>query len=95
MPRRPTRSRRSKRTTRKDLSRRLEDLTEEEYGDLPNLTLVEVLSYETETVDEERGIVRVVETGELRRRGTGGDGSIAELIEREGLERDDDSSGDD
>jgi hypothetical protein len=66
MPRRPTRSRRSKRTTRKDLSRRLEDVTEEEYGDLPTLTLAEFLTYDIETVDEERSIVRVVETGDLR-----------------------------
>ena len=89
MPRRPTRSK-TNRPTRKEISRRLDDLGED-YGDLPNLTLVEVLSYETETVDEELGVVRIVETGELRRRGAGGDGSIAELIEREGLERDDDS----
>lgn len=67
MPRRPTRSRRSKRTTRKDLSRRLEDVTEEEYGDLPTLTLAELLTYDIETVDEERSIVRVVETGDLRK----------------------------
>jgi len=67
MPRRPTRSRRSKRTTRKDLSRRLEDVTEEEYGDLPTLTLAEFLTYDIETVDEERSIVRVVETGDLRK----------------------------
>jgi hypothetical protein len=68
MTRRPTRSRRSKRTTRKDLSRRLEDLSEEEYGDLPKLTLADVIAYDVETVDEERGIVRV--DGELRRRET-------------------------
>jgi len=81
MPRRPTRSRRSQRTTRKDLSRRLEDLTEAEYGDLPTLTLAEALSYETETVDEERGIVRVVETGDLRRFGDVDDDLLERLAE--------------
>ena len=87
MPRRPTRSRRSQRTTRKDLSRRLEDLTEAEYGDLPTLTLADVIAYDVETVDEERGIVRV--DGELRRRGTNDLGDMW----RDDLERDDDSEG--
>lgn len=82
MPRRPTRSRRSKRTTRKDLSRRLEDLTEEEYGSLPTLTLADVIAYDVETVDEERGIVRV--DGELRRRGSNDLGDMW----RDDLERD-------
>jgi hypothetical protein len=81
MPRRPTRSRRSQRTTRKDLSRRLEDLTEAEYGDLAVLTLAEALSYETETVDEERGIVRVVDTGDLRRFGDVDDDLLERLAE--------------
>jgi hypothetical protein len=81
MPRRPTRSRRSQRTTRKDLSRRLEDLTEAEYGDLPTLTLAEALSYETETVDEERGICRVVDTGDLRRFGDGEEIVLERLAE--------------
>jgi hypothetical protein len=39
-------------------------------GDLEPLTLAEVISYETETIDEKRGIVRVVETGELRKQGS-------------------------
>ena len=79
-PRRPTRSR-TDRPTRKDLSRRLEDLTEAEYGDLPTLTLAEALSYETETVDEERGICRVVETGDLRRYGEVDDDLLERLAE--------------
>lgn len=85
MPRRPTRSRRSKRTTRKDLSRRLQDLTEEEYGDIPMLTLADVIAYDVEEVDPERGVVRV--DGELRRRGTNDLGDMW----RDDLERDDDS----
>jgi len=39
-------------------------------NDLEPLTLAEVIGYEIETVDDKRGIVRVVETGELRKRGT-------------------------
>ena len=81
MPRRPTRARRSQRTTRKDLSRRLEDLTEAEYGDLPTLTLADVIAYDVETVDEERGIVRVVETGNLRRFGDVDDDLLERLAE--------------
>jgi hypothetical protein len=91
MPRRPTRSRRSQRTTRKDLSRRLQDLTEEEYGDLPTLTLADAIAYDVETVDEERGIVRV--DGELRRRETV-DVDLGDLW-RADLESAADSGGDD
>jgi hypothetical protein len=80
MPRRPTRSK-TTRPTRKEISRRLEDLTEEEYGDLATLTLAEALSYETETVDKERGIVRVVDTGDLRRYGEGDDNLLERLAE--------------
>lgn len=39
-------------------------------SDIPTLTLCEVLSYETEPVDGADGIVRIVETGELRSRGS-------------------------
>jgi hypothetical protein len=79
MPRRPTRSR-SNNPTRKDINRRLEDLTEEEYGDIKTITLAEVLSCELETVDEERGIVRVKETGKLKRYGSSdSDRNLADL----------------
>jgi hypothetical protein len=70
MPRRPTRSQ-SDTPTRKELSRRLDDLgAGEDYDDVPQLTLCDVLTYETETVEEHAhfDIVRLVETGELRRR---------------------------
>lgn len=79
MPRRPTRSR-SNNPTRKDINRRLEDLTEEEYGDIKTITLAEALGCELETVDEERGIVRVKETGKLKRYGSSdGDRNLADL----------------
>ncbi|MFC6823465.1 hypothetical protein [Halopelagius fulvigenes] len=51
------------RRTRRRLEREIEDLEEEEYTPL---TVCELLSYEFESVDEEAGVVRVVETGELR-----------------------------
>ena len=66
MPRRPTRSR-SNTPTRRELDRRLEELGEEDYGDLDRLTLAELLNYETERVNDE--VIRIVETGELRRAG--------------------------
>lgn len=80
MPRKPTRSQNSKRPTRKNLDRRLDDVeTEEGYGDLPTLTLAEVIAYETERVDD--GVVRVVETGELRRRASLDEEQLERLAE--------------
>jgi hypothetical protein len=79
MPRRPTRSK-TNRPTRKEISRRLDDIGED-YGDLPNLTLCEVLSYETETVDSELGVVRIIETGDLRRHGDVDDDLLERLAE--------------
>lgn len=69
MPRKPTRSSNSKRPTRKNLDRRLDDVGEENYGDLEPLTFAEVIAHDIETVDEEAGVVRIVETGELRTQG--------------------------
>jgi len=82
MPRRPTRSQ-SDTPTRKELARRLDDLggEDEDYSDVPKLTLAELLSYETETVEEydEFTLVRVVDTGELRRLGTD-EGDLATVL---------------
>ena len=54
------------RPSRRELEQRIADLDE---ADPPEsrLTLAEVIAFEIETVDEEAGIVRVVETGDLRR----------------------------
>lgn len=54
------------RKSRREIQHVLDELTEEP-GDVATLTLSELLSREHETVDEERGLVRIVETGELRR----------------------------
>ena len=53
------------RHTRRSLERKLDELTETP-DDVATLTVSEFLSYEYETVDAERGLVRLVETGELR-----------------------------
>ena len=66
MPRRPTRSR-SSQPTRKEINRRLDELGEEDYGDLEEMTLAEQIAYETEVVDEDAGVVQIKETGELRK----------------------------
>lgn len=66
MPRRPTRSR-SNQPTRKDIGRRLDDLSGGDYGDLETMTLADVIAHETEVIDEDAGVVRIVETGELRK----------------------------
>jgi hypothetical protein len=56
------------RPTRRRLERRLQDLgADVDPADVPPLTVVEGLSYETEVVDADHGILRVVETGDLRR----------------------------
>ena len=68
MPRRPTRSR-SSQPTRKQINRRLDDLSDAEYGELEPVTLAEVIAHDIETVDEEAGVVRIVGTGELRKQG--------------------------
>lgn len=77
MPRKPTRSSNSNRPTRKNLDRRLDDVTEEDYGDLDRLTLAELLNYETERVNDE--VIRIVETGELRRSSKNGENNLGEL----------------
>lgn len=77
MPRKPTRSSNSKRPTRKSLDRRLDEVGEEDYGDLEPLALCELLSYETERVNSE--VIRIVETGELRRSSTEGEVSLDNL----------------
>ncbi|SFH05176.1 hypothetical protein SAMN04488063_0013 [Halopelagius inordinatus] len=51
------------RRTRRRLESDLDALEDDEYAPL---TVCELLSYEFETVDKEAGVVRVVETGELR-----------------------------
>jgi hypothetical protein len=68
MPRRPTRSR-SSQPTRKQINRRLDELDDVgdvDYDDLDPLTVEDVKHHDIETVDEEAGIVRIVDTGELR-----------------------------
>jgi hypothetical protein len=77
MPRKPTRSSNSNRPTRKNLDRRLDDVTEEDYGDLDRLTLAELLNYETERVNDE--VIRIVETGELRRSSKNGENNLGDL----------------
>ena len=54
------------RRSKREIENAVEDLDEVDPPET-RLTLVELLSYEIETVDEEAGIVRVVETGDLRR----------------------------
>lgn len=76
MPRRPTRSR-SSHPTRKELDRRLDELGEEDYEDLDRLTLAELLNYETERVNDE--VIRIVETGELRRSSKNGENNLGDL----------------
>jgi len=66
MPRRPTRSQ-SDTPTRKELSRRLDDLTEDDYGDLDEISLAEIIGYETEVIDRDAGAIQIIETGELRK----------------------------
>lgn len=66
MPRRPTRSQ-SDTPTRKELSRRLDDLTEDDYGDLDEISLAEIIGYETEVIDRDAGVIQIIETGELRK----------------------------
>lgn len=84
MPRKPTRSKNSKRPTRKNLDRRLDGVSEDDYGDVKKLTLAEVIGYETEVVDEEAGIVKIVETGELRQQVSVDDEIMAGLKEVHG-----------
>ena len=79
MPRKPTRSQNSKRPTRKSIDRRIEDISEADYGDLEPMTLAEVIAYDTEVVDEEAGVVKIVETGELRQQMNVDDEIIAGL----------------
>ena len=86
MPRKPTRSQNSKRPTRKSIDRRIEDISEADYGDLEPMTLAEVLTYDTEVVDEEAGVVKIVETGELRRQVSVDDEIIAGLKDVHGDE---------
>lgn len=66
------------RRSRRELERALDELSGADYGDLERLSLAELLSYETETVDEEAGVIRVVETGALRR--TGGENTLGDLV---------------
>ena len=86
MPRKPTRSQNSKRPTRKSIDRRIEDISEADYGDLEPMTLAEVIAYDTEVVDEEAGVVKIVETGELRRQVSVDDEIIAGLKDVHGDE---------
>ena len=79
MPRKPTRSQNSKRPTRKSIDRRIDDVSEADYGDLEPMTLAEVIAYDTEVVDEEAGVVKIVETGELRQQMNVDDEIIAGL----------------
>lgn len=57
------------RRSRRELERAVDELSGADYGDLEPLSLAELLSYETEVVDDEAGVVKIVETGELRNRG--------------------------
>lgn len=79
MPRKPTRSQNSKRPTRRNIDRRLDDVTEEDYGDLKPMTLCELLSYEWEAVNDD--VIRILETGELRRRGENNLGEVLGVSE--------------
>lgn len=65
------------RRSKREIERRLDAIDDVEQ----RLSLCELLNRDLETVDEERGIVRLVETGELRKRGTG-DGSLTRVVER-------------
>ncbi|GGN26919.1 hypothetical protein [Halarchaeum nitratireducens] len=65
------------RRSKREIERRLDAIDDVEQC----LSLCELLNHDLKTVDEDRGIVRIVETGELRKRGTG-NGSLARVIER-------------
>lgn len=57
-----------------DSDDRLEELEDDELDDVEKtIAPAELLGYELEMIDEERGIVRIKETGELRRYGNDGD----------------------
>jgi len=71
-------------TSKREVKRRLDDIAETDYSDLDPLTLADVIAHDTETVDEEAGIVRVVDTGELRKQQPVDDEIIANLKEVQG-----------
>lgn len=70
--------------SKREVKRRLDDLDARDYSDLDPLTLADVIAHDTETVDEEAGIVRVVDTGELRKQGNVDDEIMAGLKEVHG-----------
>lgn len=70
--------------SKREVKRRLNDLSENDYSDLDRMTLCEAISYDTETVDEEAGIVRIIDTGELRKQGNVDDEIMAGLKEVHG-----------
>lgn len=71
-------------TSKREVKRRLDDLDARDYSDLDPLTLADVIAHDTETVDEEAGIVRVVDTGELRKQQPVDDEIITNLKEVQG-----------
>ena len=65
------------RKSKRELERHLDDLE----ATHQRLTLAEAVNHDLETVDAEAGIVRLVETGELRKRGDGR-ASISDVVQR-------------
>ena len=70
--------------SKREVKRRLNDLAENDYSDLDPLTLADVIAHDTETVDEEAGIVRIIDTGELRKQGNVDEEIMAGLKEVHG-----------
>jgi hypothetical protein len=70
--------------SKREVKRRLDDLAENDYSDLDPLTLADVIAHDTETVDEEAGIVRIIDTGELRKQGNVDEEIMAGLKEVHG-----------
>ena len=70
--------------SKREVKRRLDDLAENDYSDLDPLTLADVIAHDTETVDEEAGIVRIIDTDELRKQGNVDEEIMAGLKEVHG-----------
>jgi len=70
--------------SKREVKRRLNDLAENDYSDLDPLTLADVIAHDTETVDEEAGIVRIIDTDELRKQGNVDEEIMAGLKEVHG-----------